>query len=101
MSATSTATPKVAKKSKSNAKMGAAPAPREGSVIAAVIEVLRRAQEPMSADEITARIQKRGLAPNLKGKTPVATVGARIAVEVKNGRYFERTAPGRFQLLKK
>lgn len=73
--------------------------PRKGSMTDAMVKVLDGADEPMGAKDITAEIKRRRLAPNLKGKTPDATVGAKLATEAKKpGGLFERTGPGKFRL---
>jgi hypothetical protein len=75
-------------------------APREGSVVWAAIQVLDGKRTPMHPDEITAEIQKRRLAKKLDGKTPNASVAARLAVHAAQGLYFERPEKGKY-LLKK
>jgi len=77
-----------------------AKAPREGSVVWAAIQVLDGKRTPMHPDEITAEIQKRGLAKKLDGKTPNASVAARLAVHAAQGLYFERPEKGKYQLKK-
>jgi hypothetical protein len=72
--------------------------PREGSVVWAMIQVLDGKRTPLTPAEILAAIQKRGLAKKLGGKTPEASVAARLAVHV--GIYFERPEKGKY-LLKK
>jgi hypothetical protein len=63
----------------------------------AAVEVLRRAGEPLKADEIGKRVMKvKGV--KLAGKTPLATISAMLAVENKKGGLFERTAPGTYRL---
>jgi HB1/ASXL restriction endonuclease-like protein with HTH domain len=74
--------------------------PREGSAMWAVIQVLRGRRKPMTAGEIYAEIERRGLAPGLKGKTPDQTVGAALAVHAKRGVYVERAGRGKFRLRK-
>ena len=86
------ARPSAAKKSKVKA------APRKGSTMWAVIEVLRGKRKPMTAGEIYAEIRERKLAPGLKGKTPEATAAAQLAVNAKAGHYVERPERGKFQL---
>lgn len=75
-------------------------APREGSVVWAAIQVLDGKRTPMHPDEITAEIQKQGLAKKLDGKTPNASVAARLAVHAAQGLYFDRPERGKY-LLKK
>jgi cell division septation protein DedD len=72
--------------------------PREGSVVWAMIQVLDGTRTPMTPPEILAEIKKRRLAKKLAGKTPEASVAARLAVHV--GIYFERPEKGKY-LLKK
>lgn len=72
--------------------------PREGSTMWAAIEVLRGKRKPMTAGEIYAEIREGKLAPGLKGKTPEQTLAAQLAVNAKQGRYVERTEPGKFRL---
>lgn len=73
---------------------------REGSVVWAAIQVLDGKRTPMHPDEITAEIQKRGLAKKLDGKTPNASVAARLAVHTAQGLYFERPEKGKYLLRK-
>jgi hypothetical protein len=72
--------------------------PREGSVVWAMIQVLDGKRKPMKPAEILEEIRKRGLAKKLSGKTPEASVAARLAVHV--GVYFERPEKGKYQLKK-
>lgn len=74
--------------------------PRPGSMVDAMLTVMRgRRGRPIGAKELTDKIQEQGLAPNLKGKTPHATVGAKLATEAKKpDGLFERTAPGLFKV---
>ncbi len=67
----------------------------------AVLQVLANAAQPLSAKDIYAEIANRKLAPGLKGKTPDQSVAAALAVATKQGRYVERAAPGKFQLIKR
>ncbi|MEJ7783159.1 MAG: HTH domain-containing protein [Solirubrobacteraceae bacterium] len=89
-------------KASSSRMAKAAPGPsaagyRPGSTVDAILAVLRAADGPLSPTEVYERIQADGLAPGLKGATPVATIGARLATSVKNGQHgVQRTAPGRF-----
>ena len=64
----------------------------------AAVEVLRRAGEPLKADEVGRRVLKvRGV--ELKGATPLATISAMLAVENKKpDGLFVRTAPGTYAL---
>jgi HB1, ASXL, restriction endonuclease HTH domain len=65
---------------------------------AAAVEVLRRAGEPLQANEIGKRVLKvKGV--QLGGKTPLATVAAILATENKKpDGLFVRTAPGMYAL---
>ena len=64
----------------------------------AAVEVLKGAGEPLKADEIGRRVlQVQGV--ELKGKTPLATMAAILAVENKKpDGLFERVAPGTYRL---
>jgi hypothetical protein len=64
----------------------------------AAAEVLRRAGEPLKADEIGKRVlELKGM--QLRGKTPIATVSAILASEnTKPDGLFTRTAPGTYTL---
>lgn len=77
-----------------------AKAPRAGSTMWAILQVLSSATKPLSAKDIYAQIAERKLASGLKGKTPDQTIAAKLAVSAKKGEYVERAAPGKFQLLK-
>jgi len=74
--------------------------PREGSVMWAVIQVLDGKRKPMTPAEILAEIQDRRLAKKLAGKTPEASVAARLAVHAAKGLYVERPEKGKYQLKK-
>jgi HB1/ASXL restriction endonuclease-like protein with HTH domain len=74
--------------------------PREGSVMWAVIQVLKDRRKQMTAAEIYAQIAERKLASGLKGKTPEQSVAAALAVAAKRGQYVERAEPGKFRLRK-
>ena len=66
----------------------------------AVEKILREAGEPLNADEITKRILDAQLWSS-EGKTPAASVGARIYTEIKNAgtkSIFKRLKPGLFTL---
>lgn len=84
----------------SNAKTttAATGSPREGSTMWAAMEVLRGKRKPMTVADIYAEIRERNLAPGLKGRTPAATLAAQLAVHAKQGRYVERTEPGKYRL---
>lgn len=74
--------------------------PREGSVMWAVIQVLDGKRKPMTPAEILAEITDRRLAKKLAGKTPEASVAARLAVHAAKGLYVERPEKGKYQLKK-
>lgn len=68
-------------------------------LIDAVIQVLEEAEGPLHYREITTRVLDAGLAP-ARGKTPEATVSARLADELRiNGSAarVERVSPGVFR----
>jgi len=72
------------------------------TTVAAIEHVLGRAKGPLRANEITKRILDGKLAPGLKGKTPEATVAARLSTDVKRGGgLFARTGPGEYTLARK
>jgi hypothetical protein len=56
--------------------------PRERSVVWAMIQVLDGKRRPMRPIEILAEIKQRRLTARLDGKTPEASVAARLAVHV-------------------
>lgn len=85
---------------RTSAKSDGPPTPREGSALHAALEVLKAAREPLTPQEIYDRAKKRGLATGLKGKTPVATLAAKLATMNKAGHYVRRPAPGRYELRK-
>jgi len=74
--------------------------PREGSVMWAVIQVLDGKRKPLTPAEILTEIQDRRLARKLDGKTPQASVAARLAVHAAKGLYVERAEKGKYQLKK-
>lgn len=74
--------------------------PREGSALHAAVTILKDANEPLTPQEIYDRAVKRSLAGGLKGKTPVATLGAQLATANKKGIHVERPTPGHYQLRK-
>lgn len=57
------------------------------------------ADGPMHYREITEAVMDRGLWTS-KSKTPAATMNATLSVAAKEGRTFERVAPGVFSLKK-
>ena len=52
------------------------------TALEAAYEVLNEAEEPLHYEEVTRRMLERGLWQT-RGKTPWATVNARIAVDIK------------------
>jgi len=52
------------------------------SLLEAIVEALRKAEEPMHAKEITKQVLARGLW-STSGKTPEATVAARLYTDIK------------------
>lgn len=77
-----TATPRVKKeKPPKTTRPEGKPFYREGSALAEAVEILKAEGGELHVTEITARIQKRGKAA-LNGKTPVATVGARLYQDI-------------------
>lgn len=98
------AKPKAAPKSRRGAIAEAsteARAPREGSGLWAALEVLKKARTPMTGADVYAKIKERKLAPNLKGKTPEATITAALNVAAARGQHgIVRPEPGRFSVAK-
>lgn len=75
--------------------------PREGSGLWAALEVLKKARTPMTGADVFAKIKERKLAPNLKGKTPEATITAALNVAAARGQHgVVRPEPGRFAIQK-
>ena len=72
--------------------------PREGSALHAALVILSDADTPLTPQEIYDRAAAKGLAGGLKGKTPVATLGAQLATANKRGHLFQRPTPGRYTL---
>ena len=73
---------------------------RSPSVLDVAHRILEEAGEPLHYQEIARRMIEQGLW-STKGKTPDATVNARIAVDVKTHRAesrFQRTGGGIFAL---
>src|SRR5216683_1324363 len=62
------------------------------------IDVLRKAGEPLHANEIAKRVLASGRCPGLKGKTPEATISAMLAVGSKPGGPFARVDKGTYTL---
>lgn len=70
------------------------------SVLDAVIQVLKEADDPLHAKEITKRILSKGLWKT-SGKTPAATISARLYSDIKKkgeNSHFIRHAPQTFGL---
>jgi HB1, ASXL, restriction endonuclease HTH domain/Protein of unknown function (DUF2786) len=65
------------------------------TMIEAVVFILEVEARPMRAREIWTAIEDSGLYTRSKGKTPWATIGAKLATETER---FERVAPGLYQL---
>jgi hypothetical protein len=78
-------------------KQGAS-AKRCASAKQVAIEVLRKAGEPLHANEITKRVLASGRCAGLKGKTPDATISAMLAVGSKPGGLFTRVDKGTYTL---
>lgn len=76
---------------------------RKLSQMAAAIQVLAKAKQPMSCKELVEAMTKRGLWSSLGGKTPEATLYASILRDLKKGMdaRFEKAGPGRFTLVAK
>jgi hypothetical protein len=62
------------------------------------IDVLRKAGEPLHANEVAKRILASGRCAGLKGKTPEATISAMLAVGSKPGGPFTRVDKGTYTL---
>jgi hypothetical protein len=62
------------------------------------IDVLRKAGEPLHANEIAKRVLASGRCAGLKGKTPEATISAMLAVGSKPGGPFTRVDKGTYAL---
>ena len=62
------------------------------------IDVLRKAGEPLHANEIAKRVLASGRCAGLKGKTPEATISAMLAVGSKPGGPFARVDKGTYTL---
>lgn len=72
--------------------------PRAGSSMDGACQVLRGRRKPMTVDAIYAAMVERGLAGSLQGKTPVATLSARLALANAKGQWVERPEPGLYRL---
>jgi hypothetical protein len=66
-----------------------------GTMIEAVIFVLETEGRPMRARELWTVIEETGFYTRSKGKTPWATIGAKLATQTD---LFERVAPGLYRL---
>ncbi len=75
---------------------------RKLSQMAAAIQVLGKAKEPLSCKELVDAMTKRGLWSSPEGKTPEATLYASILRDLRKGKdsRFQKAAPGRFTLNK-
>ena len=62
------------------------------------IDILRRAGQPLHANEIAKRVLASGRCAGLKGKTPEATISAMLAVGSKTGGPFARVDKGTYTL---
>jgi hypothetical protein len=62
------------------------------------IDVLRKAGEPLHANEVAKRVLASGRCAGLKGKTPEATISAMLAVGSKPGGPFTRVDKGTYTL---
>jgi hypothetical protein len=65
------------------------------TMIEAVILILEVEARPMRAREIWTAIEESGFYTRSKGKTPWATIGAKLATQTD---LFERVAPGLYRL---
>lgn len=73
--------------------------PKPGSMTSAMLEVMKPMRTPATAKQVTEKILSKNLAPGLKGKTPDATVGAKLSTEAaKPDGLFERVAPGKYKI---
>jgi hypothetical protein len=64
-------------------------------MVEAVIFVLEVEDRPMRARELWTAIEETGFYTRSKGKTPWATIGAKLATQTD---LFERVAPGLYRL---
>ena len=62
------------------------------------IDILRKAGQPLHANEIAKRVLASGRCAGLKGKTPEATISAMLAVGSKTGGPFTRVDKGTYTL---
>lgn len=62
------------------------------------IDVLRATDGPLKAKEVAKRVIDSGRCSGLKGKTPVATISAMLAVGSKPGGPFKRVDKGTYTL---
>jgi hypothetical protein len=63
------------------------------------IDLMRKAGEPLHANEIAKRVLASGRCAGLKGKTPEATISAMLAVGSKPGGPFTRVDKGTYTLV--
>lgn len=91
----------VKAKAKAPQKVARDQAAQPGGSLGDAITVLKRhrgkAMTPQAIYDVGCVL---GLFASLKGKTPVATLQAQLAVANKNGQHVERTAPGRYKIRK-
>lgn len=79
--------------------MATTPAKAKGEPAKQVaIDILRKAGGPLHAKEIASRVLASGRCAGLKGKTPVATISAMLAVGSKPGGPFARVRKGTYTL---
>lgn len=71
---------------------------KDASAKQVAIDVLRKAGEPLHANEIAKRVLASGRCAGLKGKTPEATISAMLAVGSKPGGPFMRIDKGTYTL---
>ena len=73
---------------------------RENGLTTVAADVIKEAGEPLHVNEISDRIIATGRTTlGKKGKTPRATVAARLVTLANKGETFVKTAPGTFGLL--
>lgn len=68
------------------------------SAPAAAIEILKAEGDPLHVKKLTELVMTK-YDTGLKGKTPVATLSAKLHTSAKKGETFVKTAPGTFGLL--
>jgi hypothetical protein len=96
--------PKTNAKARKAAKPAKAPAngkpAKKLSQMAAAIQVLGKAREPMTCKDMIAAMTAKGLWTSPAGKTPDATLYASILRDLRKGKdaRFVKAGPGRFAL---